>query len=191
MGIYVTRGPGWLPRQSAARSFLSNRLWHSKLSECLGPPVEPKPGLLREDVEFVFTKTPFSLPCFFWYDPNHFEFLVSIVSILLKICLLIFATQQSDRKFGGYCDVTFEGWAPVPLRPFPVGLHGHRMFFHLNVAVGHCQVAEWPNLGFEGLFLTTTWEQKNISIKQQFQVWGYLSGRSLWISFATGHLQTR
>lgn len=63
-------------------------------------------------------------------------------------------------KFGGYCDVTFEGWAPVPLRPFPVGLHGHRMFFHLNVAVGHCQVAEWPNLGFEGLFLTTTWEQK-------------------------------
>lgn len=45
---------------------------------------------------------------------------------------------------------------------------------------------------------------KSISIKQQFQVWGYLSGRSLWISlklrryfgasivgFATGHLQTR
>lgn len=25
MGIYVTRGPGWLPRQSAARSFLSNQ----------------------------------------------------------------------------------------------------------------------------------------------------------------------
>lgn len=57
----------WLPRQSAARSFLSNRLWHSKLSECLGPPVEPKPGLVREDAEFVFTKQPFYC-VFFFYD---------------------------------------------------------------------------------------------------------------------------
>lgn len=155
---YMSPGSVDLSRQSAARSFLSNRLWHSKLSECLGPPVEPKPGLLREDVEFVFTKTPFSLPCFVWYDQNHFG-LNFCIRTFEDLCFT-FATQQSGRKFGDYCDVTFEGWAPVPLRPFPVGLHGHRMFFHLNVAVGHCQVAEWPNLGFEGLFLTTTWGQK-------------------------------
>lgn len=68
MGIYVTRGPGWLPRQSAARSFLSNRLWHSKLSECLGPPVEPKPGLLREDwedVEFCVYQNTLFMAVFF------------------------------------------------------------------------------------------------------------------------------
>lgn len=66
-------------------------------------------GKIGKMLSFVFTKTPFSWPCFLWYDPNHVEFLVSIVSILLKICVLLFATQQSDRKFGGYCDVTFEG----------------------------------------------------------------------------------
>lgn len=44
LGLTGGGGPWAHWVQSAARSFLSNRLWHSKLSECLGPPVEPKPG---------------------------------------------------------------------------------------------------------------------------------------------------
>ena len=40
------------PRQSMAQWVLSNRLWHFKLSECLGPPAEPKRGAVHEDGRF-------------------------------------------------------------------------------------------------------------------------------------------